>query len=219
MKKRSIASSPPPSSGRWISVSPEVIASLTLSWPCSRPQTLKTSPPKRLWPCTSPHHSSRPHSLRSENGETSDRKICKEKKQGITSELEKTSKPPALPVGLARTWVISPVSTVTRRVTTQLSLPSLKEEEATSREARKDSTPVTSVNVSGTYGEAWKDLGQVIQWWWEGTLLEKLFQTQERRFRRLVTVSATFTSMTEAKEATLQQLPYIRYPIQFREDW
>ena len=90
----------------------------------------------------------------------------------------------------------------------------LREEETTSRKARKDSTPVTSVNASGTYGEAWKDLGQVIQWWWEGTLLKKLFQTQERRFRRLVTVLATFTSMAEANEdgapeATLEQVPCI----------
>ena len=132
------------------------------------------------------------HFLWSENGKTSDRKIWKEKKQEIISEPETTlvssqspiSIPLTLPAWLAKIWVISPVSTVTRRVTMQQSFPNLREEEAILREAQKDSTPVTNVKVSSTYKKTWKDLGQVIQWWWKGIPLKKLFQTQERRLRR-----------------------------------
>ena len=39
----------------------------------------------------------------------------------------------------------------------------------------------------------------------------------QQRLRRFVTVLATSVSTNEIKEATLQQLPYIQYLVQFRK--
>ena len=53
----------------------------------------------------------------------------------------------------------------------------------------------------------------------QGALCGQMYQAQEgRRVKKLVTVSATSASVTEAsKEATLERVPCIRYPVRFRK--
>ena len=97
--------------------------------------------------------------------------------------------------------------------TSPLPLPeSLREEKATLREARKDSTPVTSVNMSGTYGEARKDLSQVTCYNCreKGHYVRNCFEPQ-RHFRGLITVSTTIPITTASKESTLDIIPCTQY--------
>ena len=141
LKKQLIASNLLPSSEIWVSVAHKIIVPLILPWSSFRPYQpgiLGISPPKRLSTST---HTSRTHISRvSRMARPPTRKLGRRKRDNIawnTSGLKTTlvlpqspmSMPPTLPVRLARTWVISLVSTVTRRVTIQQSVPSQRRTE------------------------------------------------------------------------------------------
>ena len=105
-----------------------------------------------------PPHSLHPHSSRSENSETSDKKVSKEKKQ--------------------------------RR---------LGYERVQNESGSTPATDVNAPNVTSTFGRACKDLSQITSYNYDKKgLPEELFRTQERRLRRLVTVSTTSALMTGA---------------------
>ena len=142
LKRRSIASNLPPSSEKWISVAYED----------SRDKPSASLEKAQYKPS---------YSLRSENGETSDKKAQKEEKK-----RQRCRDP---------------------------------------KQAGKEFAPATGGNASGISGGSKRPgPGYLLQLWWEGTLLEKLFQTQAKRLRRLVTVLTTSASVTEIREVTVE---------------